>query len=88
MDPEGRNLSGRCSVPLSSITVDADATKSDHFRQWATNRKSDPARCMVSAQLDAVAVSLPQATGESNEFQADLPFTICGRPRRMAGGST
>ncbi len=43
--------------------MDADPTKTEHFRQWATNRKSDPARCMVSAQLDAIAVSLPQATG-------------------------
>lgn len=83
--PEGRNLSGRCSVPLQSITVDADPTKSEHFRQWATNRKSDPARCVVSAQLDAIAVSLPQATGASSEFQADLLFTVCGRPRDDGG---
>jgi len=82
---DGRNLSGRCSVPLQSITVDADPTKSEHFRQWATNRKSDPARCVVSAQLDGVAVSLPQAPGESTDFQADLPFTICGRPREDGG---
>ena len=85
VDQTRRNLSGRCSVPLQSITVDADPTKSEHFRQWATNRKSDPARCMVSAQLDAVAVSLPQAVGESIEFQADLPFTVCGRPREDGG---
>src|SRR5215467_7164592 len=81
VDAQGRNLSGRCSVPLATITVDADPTKSDHFRQWATNRKSDPARCMLSTELAAVAVSLPKAPGESTDFHADLPFTVCGRPR-------
>ena len=85
LDPEGRNLNGRCTVPLSSITVDADPTKTEHFRQWATNRKVDPARCMVAAQLDGVAVSLPQASGESTQFQADVPFTVCGRPREDGG---
>ena len=85
VDAEGRNLSGRCSVPLSSLTVDADPTKSDHFRQWATNRKSDPARCMLAADLAGVAVSLPRSTGESNTFQAEVPFTICGRPREDGG---
>ena len=85
LSPEGRNLSGRCSVPLATITVDADPTKSDHFRQWATNRKSDPARCMLSTELAAVAVFLPKVPGESTEFQADLPFTVCGRPREDGG---
>src|SRR5947209_8531662 len=27
-----------CSVPLASIRVDNDETKSEHFRQWATNK--------------------------------------------------
>ena len=85
VDGEGRNLSGRCSVPLQSITVDADPTKTEHFRQWATNRKSDPARCTLATDLGTLAVSLPQASGESTEFQADLPFTVCGRPREDGG---
>ena len=54
VDPEGRNLSGRCSVPLSSITVNADPTKSYPFRQWATDRRSDPARCMLATELAGV----------------------------------
>jgi hypothetical protein len=85
LSPDGRNLSGRCSVPLTSITVDADPTKTEHFRQWATNRKADPTRCMLAAQLDAIAVSLPQASGESTPFQADVPFTVCGRAREDGG---
>jgi hypothetical protein len=85
VDSEGRNLSGRCSVPLSSITVDANPTKSGHFRQWATNNKSDPARCTLATELTGVAVSLPTGTGESAEFQADFPFTVCGRHREDGG---
>jgi hypothetical protein len=78
-------VSGRCSVPLESITVDADATKSDHFRQWATNRKSEPARCALVADLGSLTLTLPRDDGQSTEFQADLPFTVCGRPRVDGG---
>ena len=85
VDHEGRNLGGRCSVPLASITVDADPTKSGHFRQWATNRKSDPAGCVLATELAGVAVSVPRMPGDSTEFQAELPFTICGRPREDGG---
>jgi len=85
VDREGRNLSGRCLVPLQSITVDADPTKTEHFRQWATNRKTEPARCQLSVQLDRVVLSLPSTPGESTTFQADLPFTVCGRPREDGG---
>ena len=48
--------------------MDADPTKTEHFRQRATNRKGEPARCIVAAQLDGVAVSLAQASGESTQF--------------------
>src|SRR5215831_13980515 len=85
VDPDAGDVSGRCSVPLESITVDADPTKSDHFRQWATNRKSDPARCKLATDFAKVALSLPQRSGESTEFQADIPFTVCGRPRVDGG---
>src|SRR6516162_9857214 len=71
--------------PSGALRVDAEPTKTEHFRQWATNRKVDPARCIVAAQLDGVTVSLPQASGESTQFQADVPFTVCGRPREDGG---
>ena len=29
--------SAKCSVPLTSIRVDNDETKSEHFAEWATN---------------------------------------------------
>ena len=85
VDPGTGSVGGRCSVPLESITVDADPTKSDHFRQWATNRKSDPARCTLVADLGKIALVLPPGTGESTQFQADIPFTVCGRSREDRG---
>jgi len=75
--------SGTCSVPLESIRVDNDDTKSDHFRQWATNKKSDPARCRLEAVFTNVKIGRLVA-GTSTAFGAEIPFTVCGRAR--AGG--
>jgi hypothetical protein len=75
--------SGRCEVPLESIRVDNDDTKSDHFRQWATNKKSDPAACKLEAVFERVRLGalVPE---QPVPFQAEVPFTVCGRAR--AGG--
>jgi len=72
--------SGRCSVPIESIRVDNDDTKSDHFRQWATNKKSDPARCRIEADFAGVTVG-PLSAGTPVPFSAEIPFTVCGRHR-------
>ena len=45
--------SGRCSVPLTSIKVDTDDTKSEHFHDWATNKKSEPKDCKPSRRSSA-----------------------------------
>jgi hypothetical protein len=71
---------GRCQVPLASITVDNDATKSEHFRDWATNKKSEPKDCTIEAvfsgvKLGALVAEKPVA------FSAEVPFTVCGRAR-------
>ena len=76
--------SGRCSVPLTSIRVDNDDTKSDHFRQWATNKKSDPAACRLEAVFDGVKVG-PLASEKPVPFAAEIPFTVCGRTRADGG---
>lgn len=70
--------SGTCSVPLASITVDNEPTKSEHFRDWATNRKSDPAACRLEARFEGVRVGrlVPETPVP---FEAKVPFTICGR---------
>jgi hypothetical protein len=72
--------SGSCAVPLASVRVDNDDVKSDHFRQWATNKKSDPAACRLEARLADVRVGA-LAPGVPATFEAEVPFTVCGRAR-------
>lgn len=42
-----RKLEGqaKCSVPLKGVRVDNDDTKTEHFQQWATNKKLEPEKC-------------------------------------------
>ncbi len=79
-DEQAGVASGTCAVPLASIRVDNDDVKSDHFRQWATNKKADPAACRLEARLTGVRVG-PLAPGMPAAFEADVPFTVCGRAR-------
>ena len=85
VDGQRQTLSGRCSVPLTSITVDGDPTKTGHFQQWATNKKSDPAKCSLATEFSDLPVILPAKPGSSTEVSGDIPFTICGRPRDDGG---
>jgi hypothetical protein len=76
---EGSGLaSGRCWVPLTSITVDNESTKTDHFRQWVTNKKSEPGACRLEAAFDGVKVGALVAE-QPVPFAAEIPFTVCGR---------
>jgi hypothetical protein len=70
--------SGRCSVPLTSIRVDNEDTKTEHFQQWVTNRKGEPAACRFEASFDGVKVG-PLAPETPAPFTARIPFTVCGR---------
>jgi len=85
VDSHHQTLSGRCSVPLTSISVDGDPTKTGHFQQWATNMKSDPARCSFVTDFADLPVTLPASPGGSADVSGDIPFTICGRPRDDGG---
>jgi len=76
--------SGRCTVPLAAVQVDADETKSDHFRQWATNKKSDPRECKLEAVFSAVKLGALRPE-EPVPFSAEIPFTVCGRTRADGG---
>ncbi len=79
-DEKAGIASGKCSVPLQSIRVDNDDTKSDHFRQWATNKKSDPKDCRIEADLSGMKVG--KLVAESPvPFTAEIPFKVCGRAR-------
>ncbi|HTP30092.1 MAG TPA: hypothetical protein VMK12_31105 [Anaeromyxobacteraceae bacterium] len=79
-DEASGTVSGTCSVPLASIRVDNDDTKSDHFRQWATNKKSDPAACRIEAAFSGVVVG-KLAPATPAPFMAEIPFRVCGRGR-------
>lgn len=83
-DERAGTASGTCSVPLESIRVDNDDTKSDHFRQWATNKRSDPAACRLEARFSGVRVGA-LAPGAPATFSAEVPFTVCGRGRADGG---
>ena len=76
--------SGRCSVPLPSVRVDNDDTKTEHFGQWVTNKKSDPKACAFEAAFDGVKVGalVPEKPAP---FAAEIPFTVCGRTRIDGG---
>jgi hypothetical protein len=80
LDPATGTAAGRCEVPLDSIRVDNDDTKSDHFRQWATNKKSEPRECLLTASFAGVRIGkLAPETPVS--FTAEVPFQVCGRGR-------
>lgn len=70
--------SGRCEVPLTSIVVDNEPTKTEHFQQWTTNKKSDPKACRFEAAFEGLRVGtlVPE---QPVAFSAEIPFTVCGR---------
>jgi hypothetical protein len=84
LDEKTGLASGRCSVPLLSIKVDADDTKSDHFHQWATNKKSEPKDCKLEAVFSGVSLGKLVAE-QAVPFSAEIPFTVCGRARADGG---
>jgi len=84
-DAPSLSAGGSCSVPLTSIRVDGDATKTEHFQQWATNKKVEPTNCRFALALQSVKVSAPLKAGEAVPFTASGTFTICGRQRSPSG---
>ena len=85
VDEEKHEGRAKCSVPLKSVRVDNDETKTEHFQQWATNKKADPEKCTF--ELEVPLVKLPAALEEKKPvaFTADGTFTICGRKRDDGG---
>jgi hypothetical protein len=83
-DGKAGTVSGRCAVPLTSIKVDADETKSGHFHEWVTNKRSDPKDCALEAVFSGVRLGTLVAE-QPVPFTAEIPFTVCGRPRTDGG---
>ncbi|HXJ32566.1 MAG TPA: hypothetical protein VMS22_00880 [Candidatus Eisenbacteria bacterium] len=88
VDEEKLEGSATCSVPLAGIRVDNDDTKSDHFRQWATNKKVDPSACRIELELPAVKLPKPIEPGKAVTVDAKGTFTVCGRSRDDKGAES
>jgi hypothetical protein len=70
-----------CSVPLSSIRVDNDDTKTEHFGQWATHKKMQPNECTLDLEVASMKVAPPVEPMKPVAFTTQGRFTICGRGR-------
>ena len=77
-DDKTELASGRCSVPLASVRVDNEDTKTEHFQQWVTNKKSDPKACRFETSFEGLKIGA-LASEQPVPFTAELPFTVCGR---------
>jgi hypothetical protein len=75
---EGR---ARCSVPLGSVRVDNDDTKTEHFGQWATNKKMEPAKCTFDLEVPRVKLAPPVEAKKPVSFTTEGTLTLCGRQR-------
>jgi polyisoprenoid-binding protein YceI len=75
----------KCSVPLTSIRVDNDETKSEHFAQWATNKKVEPEKCSIELEIPLVKITPPVEPKQPVPFTTEGKFTVCGRPRDDKG---
>jgi len=74
-----------CSVPLTAIRVDNDDTKTEHFRQWATNGKGDARQCTLDLSIDRVSVPDAVEPMTPTPFSTEGTLTICGRHRDDRG---
>ncbi|HEX4381905.1 MAG TPA: hypothetical protein VH083_03110 [Myxococcales bacterium] len=77
--------SGSCTVPLTSITVDNEPTKTEHFQQWATNKKVAPKKCNLQATLSDVKAEPVLLSGKESQISGDATFIICGKARTDGG---
>jgi hypothetical protein len=84
-DETAGTASGRCSVPLTTVMVDNEKTKTEHFRDWVTNKKLKPHACSFEVAFTDVKLSEPLVPEKSVRFSAEAPFTVCGRSRANGG---
>jgi hypothetical protein len=72
-------------VPLTAIRVDNDDTKSAHFWQWATNRRTAPEACTFTLDVPRVALDGPVEPLRPVPFETRGTFAHCGRGRDDGG---
>src|SRR5437867_3564790 len=88
VDEEQLTGQASCQVALGSIRVDNDDTKSDHFRQWATNKQVEPKKCVLRLEVPHLKLEGPVEAMTPVPFETEGTFTICGRPRDDKGAET
>ena len=76
---------GSCSVPLTSIMVDNEPTKTEHFQQWATNKKVSPKKCKIEATLSGVKAEPVLLSAQESRIAGEATFTVCGKARTDGG---
>lgn len=76
---------GSCSVPLTSIMVDNEPTKTEHFQQWATNKKTSPKNCKIEATLSDVKAEPVLLSEKESKIKGEAAFTVCGKGRSDGG---
>ena len=74
-----------CRVPLTTIEVDNEPTKTEHFQQWATNKKGSPDECALELEVDEIKIEQPVAAKVPAEFETTGTFTVCGRKKEGGG---
>lgn len=74
-----------CRVPLTTIEVDNEPTKTEHFQQWATNKKGSPDECALELEVDEIKIEEPVAAKVPAEFETTGTFTVCGRKKEGGG---
>ena len=88
VDRAAGTATGHCSVPLESIKVDGDSTKTKHFDEWATNKKVEPSACRFEFTLASARLEKPLATKTPVPFTGSGRFEICGRAKTPPGPET
>lgn len=71
--------SGACRIPLVTINVDSDATKTEHFRDWATNRESEWKTCNFELKIKDTRTTKPVSEMQQIPFKGKGKFTLCGK---------
>jgi len=75
----------KCSVPLKAIRVDNDDIKTEHFQQWATNKKINAEKCTFDLDVPNVKLPPPLVEKKPLAFTTEGTFTLCGRKRDDGG---